>query len=208
MSKELIKKYVTRFIYQRKWVLNNKDKCREYKISYYLKNRQKVISSSREWERRNKDRYLKKIRERRKKNPKKHRIANKKWSKRNSIKVRLKNNRHYHRTKYNILVLLKRRLRARLATALSGRGVKVTLTQVYLGCSYAFFYQYIDTLLKEARKTDKRMTWKNKGKWHLDHIKPVASFDFSKIEEQFSCFNWSNIQPLWGTENRLKSCKY
>lgn len=158
------------------------------------------------------------------KNPKRRLKINQAWEKRNKVKANLRYRRYYQKNKAKCLAYtlqryherklidpifhLKKILRGRLYNGLLGKGTKVTLTQTYLGCSYAFFYQYIDILLKKAYKKDKRMTWQNKGKWHLDHIKPVCLFDLKKVEEQFACFNWSNIQPLWGSENIAKGRKY
>ncbi len=57
------------------------------------------------------------------------------------------------------------------------------------------------------------MSWENYGKgdngrgmqeWHIDHIKPCASFDLSKPEQQKLCFNYTNLQPLWAEENMKK----
>jgi len=48
------------------------------------------------------------------------------------------------------------------------------------------------------------MTWDNHGTWHIDHIKPCASFDFSDPEQQHECFHWSNTQPLWAADNIAK----
>jgi hypothetical protein len=50
------------------------------------------------------------------------------------------------------------------------------------------------------------MSWSNWGKfgWHIDHIRPCASFDLSKKSEQLKCFNYSNLQPLWAVENLKK----
>jgi hypothetical protein len=47
------------------------------------------------------------------------------------------------------------------------------------------------------------MNWDNYGfyGWHIDHIRPCASFDLSKPSEQRKCFNYTNLQPLWATEN-------
>ena len=49
---------------------------------------------------------------------------------------------------------------------------------------------------------------KEYGSWHIDHIKPCAKFDLSKIEEQKACFHFTNLQPLWASDNLRKSAKY
>lgn len=54
------------------------------------------------------------------------------------------------------------------------------------------------------------MTWENYGfyTWHIDHIRPCASFDLSDPEQQKICFNYKNMQPLWAHENLSKHAKY
>ena len=46
------------------------------------------------------------------------------------------------------------------------------------------------------------MTWDNwtKDGWHLDHVRPTASFDITDHEQQKTCFNWRNLQPLWSSK--------
>lgn len=53
------------------------------------------------------------------------------------------------------------------------------------------------------------MTWDNYGEWHVDHIKPISSFQITEIgdNEFMSCWSLDNLQPLWGDENIRKSNK-
>jgi hypothetical protein len=53
------------------------------------------------------------------------------------------------------------------------------------------------------------MTWDNYGEWHVDHIKPISSFQITEIgdKEFMSCWSLENLQPLWGKENIRKSNK-
>lgn len=44
-----------------------------------------------------------------------------------------------------------------------------------LGCANADFN------LQIQRQFTSGMSWENQGEWHLDHIKPCASFDMTKL---------------------------
>jgi hypothetical protein len=48
------------------------------------------------------------------------------------------------------------------------------------------------------------MTWANYGAWEIDHVVPCNSFDLSKPEHQRMCFHYTNLQPLWMSDNRRK----
>jgi hypothetical protein len=52
-----------------------------------------------------------------------------------------------------------------------------------------------------------RMSWKNFGKWHVDHIVPVSLFQFQSVDDpEFrACWALSNLRPMWGDENRAKA---
>jgi hypothetical protein len=66
----------------------------------------------------------------------------------------------------------------------------------------------IEKLKKQLKKQfTEGMSWSNYGKWHIDHIRPCASFDLSKPSEQRKCFHYTNLQPLWAAENQSKSDK-
>ena len=53
------------------------------------------------------------------------------------------------------------------------------------------------------------MNWDNYGEWHVDHIIPKSSFNFSsKHDKEFKeCWALDNLQPLWAEDNIAKSDK-
>ncbi|MBB5664743.1 DNA-directed RNA polymerase subunit M/transcription elongation factor TFIIS [Rhizobium leguminosarum] len=60
------------------------------------------------------------------------------------------------------------------------------------------------------RKFVDGMSWDNYGEWHIDHERPLASFQYETPEcEQFK-MAWclDNLQPLWGSDNMSKGAKY
>lgn len=67
-----------------------------------------------------------------------------------------------------------------------------------LGCDLATFRSHIES------KFVLGMSWANYGEWHLDHIRPCASFDLLEAAQQQACFHFSNFQPLWAADNRAK----
>ncbi|WP_313250779.1 hypothetical protein [Stenotrophomonas sp.] len=51
------------------------------------------------------------------------------------------------------------------------------------------------------------MTMENYGRWHVDHIRPCASFDQTDPEEFAACWALSNLQPLWAADNVRKGSR-
>ena len=94
-------------------------------------------------------------------------------------------------------------LKARVKDALNRRS-NTPSARVLLGCSIEEFIKYI-----EDRFTD-GMSWDNRGLhgWHIDHIRPCASFDLTDPKQQKECFHYTNLQPLWAYENRSKGSMY
>ena len=49
-------------------------------------------------------------------------------------------------------------------------------------------------------------TWDNWGvTWHLDHIKPLASFDLTDRAQFLLACHYSNLQPLLIAEHKAKT---
>jgi hypothetical protein len=122
----------------------------------------------------------------------------------NSLETTKKRNRNYVKDKRNkdINYRIKDNLRRRINYAIKN-GKKLTSTNKLLGCSLEKFKIYIEGLWHEG------MDWNNYGMfgWHLDHIKPCASFNLADPEEQKKCFHYSNIQPLWAKDNWSKGSR-
>jgi len=54
------------------------------------------------------------------------------------------------------------------------------------------------------------MSWDNIGEWHIDHIRPVSSFDFDSTDHPDfkKCWALDNLQPLWAKDNLSKGAKW
>jgi hypothetical protein len=68
-----------------------------------------------------------------------------------------------------------------------------------LGCDLLEFELYLIGKLKDG------MIFDNYGEWEIDHIKPISLFNLNNDDELFECCNYNNLQPLWKTDNILKS---
>lgn len=92
-------------------------------------------------------------------------------------------------------------LRGRLRGALRNRGVKSACTLELTGCTAKHCKSHIEAQFLTG------MTWNNRGLWHVDHIKPCASFDLADPAQQRACFHYSNLRPLWALDNLKKGRK-
>lgn len=59
------------------------------------------------------------------------------------------------------------------------------------------------------RQFDRRMTWQSfcAGDIHIDHIRPLASFDLANPEELRAAWTITNLRPLWKPDNLAKGAK-
>ena len=118
----------------------------------------------------------------------------------NRNKIRNYHNSYCNRKfKTDIQFKLSTNLRTRLNTALksnykSGSAVKD------LGCTIEEFKVYLESKFQPG------MTWDNwtKDGWHIDHIKPLASFDLTDRNQLLEACHYTNLQPLWSKDNLSK----
>jgi len=53
------------------------------------------------------------------------------------------------------------------------------------------------------------MNWKNYGKiWQIDHIIPCKAWNLSKEFDNYCCWNYRNLQPLYNKSNIIKKDKF
>jgi len=116
------------------------------------------------------------------------------------IKENVKNYRR-ERARNDIGFRLLARYRTRVYRAIKGVDKSKT-TRELIGCSIDKLKSHLEKQFKDG------MTFENYGEWHVDHIRPCASFDFNNESEQLECFNYTNLQPLWAEENMKKHDKY
>lgn len=97
--------------------------------------------------------------------------------------------------------MLKFRLRGRIKDALK-KNKKLAKSFDLIGADVEFVRIYL-----ESQFTNE-MTWDNHGAvWHIDHIKPICSFDLTILEEQKKCFHYTNLRPLLAKDNLKKSAE-
>ena len=115
--------------------------------------------------------------------------------------IRSEYNTKYHRDRYNSdpIFRLTKNVRTRMTQFISS-GKKLGSTVELLGCSGEDLKRHLENNFKSG------MTWENYGSvWEMDHVKPIASFDLTKKEEQHKCFSYTNIQPLFTTTKIAKN---
>ena len=97
---------------------------------------------------------------------------------------------------------LKRSFQTRIYALLKGHSKSSKLLSKYLGCTFDVYLEWIKYQLSPG------MTMDNYGQiWHVDHVRPCASFDFTKEDHILQCMNWQNMRPCLKHENLCKSSK-
>lgn len=167
----------------------NPEYLKEYSNKYYQKNRKKILIRKKEYGIEKRAEKIEYMRKRYSQNSDKLKKQVKEYT--------------YKKLKSDIRWKLKFSLRRRVLLALKGKS-KSSPTLKLLGCSVEELRLYLESKFLPG------MTWKNRGRfgWHIDHIRPCASFDLTDVEQQKQCFHYTNLQPLWARDNLSKGKKY
>lgn len=101
---------------------------------------------------------------------------------------------------FKLAKILRSRLRKALQNHIKPPGKKSTSAVSALGCPIDQLVGYIASQFHDGMK------WSNWGTyWHLDHIKPLISFNLTNRKQLREACHYTNLQPLLISEHREKS---
>jgi len=175
----------------------------EYNKNYYKQNRQKILNAVEIYKENNREKVLEGKRKEYKKHKNKYLLDSANWQKKNREKSNsIKYKHKVKKRKTDPVCRIVDSLRSRIRAVLKGNN-KSQHSMELIGCYSDELKSYLEKQFTDG------MTWDNYGYygWHIDHIKPCASFDLSDPEQQKLCFHYSNLQPLWAKDNLAKNNK-
>jgi hypothetical protein len=153
--------------------------------------RAKEVERVRAWAKANPDKLQ--ARNERRRGSEARKAQRKRWRANNpGYQVRYHNARYAADPTYALLHCVRTRLQA----ALRAQSVKKTHRYAkLLGCFAHELKAHIEGQFVEG------MSWENRGEWHVDHIRPCATFDLSDPAQMTECFHYTNLRPLWAKDN-------
>jgi len=167
--------------YKKQWYKENRERTLEQRKTHYQKNRERILEQRKKFHQENKKRL------------------NKERTQRHQENKEARNEKDKRRRTNDIQFRLTCLLRKRLHHAIKGNYKSGSAVRD-LGCSIEFLKEYLESLFQPG------MTWDNHGikGWHIDHIKPLASFDLTDRKQLLEAVNYTNLQPLWWQDNLKK----
>lgn len=155
----------------------------------YAKNKGKILLINKKW---------------RDSNPEKNSNVSRNWRNNNIEKSREITARSTRKRYGTIKGKLSMNMSGRIRDSLKS-GKKGHRWESLVGYTVSQLKKYLESLFQEG------MSWNNHtiNGWHIDHIMPIASFNYKTYnDENFKqCWSLDNLQPLWAKDNRKKSSK-
>lgn len=157
---------------------------------YRAQNPEKVRDRVRRWRNENRERFAN---------------ISKAWRASRPDEMRAQAQRAYLKARQNPRYRLNAAIKSRLHVEMTGRAKAGRRTFQLLGYTTADLMAHIESKFQPG------MSWENYGRhgWHIDHIRPLSSFDYSTPEcpEFKEAWALSNLQPLWAEDNWRKHAK-
>ena len=99
-----------------------------------------------------------------------------------------------------IQFMLACRYRAGLARYIRTKGVMKS--SEFLGCSWNEYAAHIEAKFQPG------MSWANQHEWQVDHVVPLSWFDLRIPEQAKQANHYTNLQPMWASDNMKKGNRY
>ena len=186
---------------RKRWREKNEE-CRAYDAKRYRKNKDLVLARHRDYVNRNREKLLAYIRSYRKSSrgravrqgsdrrcAQRAAAYKKAWAQRNRENLAVKSR---IRRETNLSYAMGIRLRTRVADVLRKyqtvrcESVTTAVRQL-LGCTISELVKHLESKFLPG------MSWDNRKLWHIDHIRPLASFDLTDVEQQHLAFHYTNL---------------
>ena len=194
MKPEYVKEYRQNYNALNKETVNRR--CREY----YDKHKIDIAIRVKQYRIDNLERYKQAQKESRIKNIEQIRKTQTAWVRQNPVKIKT----YAKKARAKIRNTLQGRLNIQMSTSIN----KSLREGSKNGRSWESLVGYTAEQLRKylERKFLPGMTWKNRKEWHIDHIIPIAAFNYETPEDiDFKkCWRLKNLQPIWAKENLSK----
>lgn len=173
----------------KEWAENNRERSNEIKKNWKQKNPDYVRASGKEYRAKNKERILE---------------YNREWRIKNIEKARAKNRANTAKRLKTPKGKLSSNISREIRASISGKAKANRHWETLVG----FTVDQLKAHLEKQFTPD--MSWENYGSyWSIDHIIPIAAFNFATPEDiDFKrCWALKNLRPLEAKENMSKGAK-
>lgn len=198
-KQKAIEKYGSVYAEKKRYRDSYKDELKQRKHEDYEARKEQVLAHNKKYYTEHKDEVLIKCKQYRETHSEWKKAYDKKYVEEHpDIILKIKRD-YYNRNKDNTFFRIRMNLSGRIVGALRGRS-KYKDTMSLVGCTLIELRKHLEEQFQEG------MSWDNYGKdgWHVDHIRPCASFNLNSPEQQRECFHYDNLQPLWAVDNMQK----
>lgn len=185
----------------KKWREENPDRVIELKKKWRAENKEKSIRQANAWRKANPEKALESERRKYAKHKEAILAKNKEYRHRNKEALNAQKREYIKkRRKEYEPYAIQMRVRCRFGHAMKRKGWgKESPMQSIVGCSWEELKAHLESKFLPG------MSWDNRSLWEIDHIIPCAT---AKTEEEMEkLFHFSNLQPLWRSDNLKKGAK-
>lgn len=197
------------------WALANPERHALNGARYRVANREHLASTAQKWVVENRERSRQIKCEWKSRNPEAARRHARNRYHRDPLKMAERKSKYLSLNKHVARAYLQRRRAAnplqRITDAM-GNSMRAAIRGVKSGKSWRSIvgYDIAELRMRLESLFSEGMTWGNYGDWHIDHIRPVSSFDFTcePIVTAKVCWALDNLQPLWALDNMKKGARY